>query len=396
MRAEPSANTTHVSAFGLEQFTTDETIELDPDGRTFRMSGVQRPRIGKPEAYDATASHLVRADNNHDVSGGKVAQVSRCTALWAVRARRLRPFGASRAGALGGSTLRPMGRLGADASRVIEAARELARKHRHETVGPEHLLAALLADDRMEQLLTEHVVDAKDLERRLVARFAEWPSSGLYRDAVAEPVPSAAFESLIARAGAGRLMALVRPVTLVQLARAAGSEPCLALLRWDASMEIGSTKDALTLARTFALSRREGWVSIFHLFAVLVKQAPLKNALREAHVDRDALVERIVMRLDDEPRFEEVVLDGLARLEDLRILLPALLRTKAIDVLLAELGTSVLELMQALVRAASMATACPTTARRPSTPSFTTTTSRPRSSSCACSVSASRSRKGER
>ena len=56
MRAEPSANTTHVSAFGLEQFTTDETIELDPDGRTFRMSGVQRPRIGKPEAYDAKGS----------------------------------------------------------------------------------------------------------------------------------------------------------------------------------------------------------------------------------------------------------------------------------------------------------------------------------------------------
>lgn len=51
-------HTTHVSAFGLEQFTTDETIELDPDGRTFRMSGVQRPRIGKPEAYDATASPL--------------------------------------------------------------------------------------------------------------------------------------------------------------------------------------------------------------------------------------------------------------------------------------------------------------------------------------------------
>lgn len=49
-------HTTHVSAFGLEQFTTDETIELDSDGRTFRMSGVQRPRVGKPETYDAHGS----------------------------------------------------------------------------------------------------------------------------------------------------------------------------------------------------------------------------------------------------------------------------------------------------------------------------------------------------
>jgi hypothetical protein len=49
-------HTTHVSAFGLEQFTTDEAIELDSDGRTFRMSGVQRPRVGKPETYDAHGS----------------------------------------------------------------------------------------------------------------------------------------------------------------------------------------------------------------------------------------------------------------------------------------------------------------------------------------------------
>ena len=245
-----------------------------------------------------------------------------------------------------------MGRLGADASRAIEVARELARKHRHEKVEPEHLLGALLADPRMEQLLTEHAVDRKDLEQQLIARLAAWPVSGLYRDALAEPVLSAAFESLIARAGAERLVALVRPVTLVQLARAACSEPRLSLLLWEASTEVGSTKDALAQARTFALSRREGWVSIFHLFAVLVEQAPLKNALREAQVDPDALGERIVMRLDDEPRAEEVVHDGLAKLGDLGVLLAALLRTKAIDELLTDLGTSVLELIQALVRSA--------------------------------------------
>ena len=76
-----------------------------------------------------------------------------------------------------------MGRLGVDASRVLAAARELARKHRHETLEPEHLLAALLSDDRMEHVLSEHAVDGSDLGERVTAHLVDRPTAGLYRDA---------------------------------------------------------------------------------------------------------------------------------------------------------------------------------------------------------------------
>jgi len=245
-----------------------------------------------------------------------------------------------------------MGRLGADASRVVEAARDLARKHRHEALEPEHLLGALLRDDRMERVLTERAVDRRDLRERLGACLVVLPTSGLYRDANVEPVPSDALQSLIARAGAGRLVALLRPVTFAQLAHAACSEPRLALLLRAASTAVASPRDALAQAKTFALSRREGWVSVFHLFHVLVEQPSMTNALRDAHVDRDALLGRIVRRLDDEPRVDDLVRDGLDKIEGLHVLLAGLLRTKAIDVLLTEMGGSVFSVMRGLVRSA--------------------------------------------
>lgn len=49
-------HTTRVRAWGVEAFTTEEHIELSDDGRTLRMSGVQRLRLGRPEAYEATGS----------------------------------------------------------------------------------------------------------------------------------------------------------------------------------------------------------------------------------------------------------------------------------------------------------------------------------------------------
>ena len=246
-----------------------------------------------------------------------------------------------------------MGRLGVDASRVLAAARELARKHRHETLEPEHLLAALLSNDRMEHVLSEHAVDGNDLGERVTAHLVDRPTAGLYRDARVEPVPSEALHSLMARAGADRLVTLVRPVSFAQLAQATCSEPRVALLLREASREVGSVKDALAQAKTFALSRREGWVSIFHLFHVLVKQPPMTHALREAHVDRDALLARIVARLDAEPTVADLVAEGLEKkLGGTSQLLAEVLRAKAIELQLAELGASLVEIRRALVRAA--------------------------------------------
>lgn len=245
-----------------------------------------------------------------------------------------------------------MGRLGADVARVIETARELARKHRHEALEPEHVLAALLSDARMEQVLTEHAVDGNDLGERVTAHLVHRATAGLYRDARAEPIPSEAFRSLMARAGAERLVTLVRPVTFAQLAEATCSEPRLALLLREASKEVGSVKDALAQAKTFALSRREGYLSVFHLFHVLVKQPSMTDALREIHVDREALLARIAARLDDEPTVADLVAEGLEKkVVGTSQLLAEMLRTKPIELQLTEMGASLFEIRRAIVRA---------------------------------------------
>jgi len=49
-------HTTRVRVWGLESFTTEERIELADDGRSLRMTGVQTPRFGRPERYEASGS----------------------------------------------------------------------------------------------------------------------------------------------------------------------------------------------------------------------------------------------------------------------------------------------------------------------------------------------------
>jgi hypothetical protein len=76
-------HTTRVSAWGLESFTTEETIELADDGRSLRMTGVQTPRFGKPEHYDASGSideTATRATYEITWLGGPLVQRTRIIA----------------------------------------------------------------------------------------------------------------------------------------------------------------------------------------------------------------------------------------------------------------------------------------------------------------------------
>lgn len=47
-------HTTRVSKLGLLVYETSERIVLGADGRSLRMSGEQRPRVGPAEPYEAT------------------------------------------------------------------------------------------------------------------------------------------------------------------------------------------------------------------------------------------------------------------------------------------------------------------------------------------------------
>ena len=45
-------HTTRVEKFGLTLFTSDETIAIADDGRSFRITGVQHPLVGPEERYE--------------------------------------------------------------------------------------------------------------------------------------------------------------------------------------------------------------------------------------------------------------------------------------------------------------------------------------------------------
>ncbi len=124
-----------------------------------------------------------------------------------------------------------MGRLGVDALRVLTAAGELARGCRHESVEPEHLLCALLAERRMEPVLAKLAIDHRVLTERIKGHLAGWPASGLYRDARNEPTAGERLRILLDRAGARRIVSLVWPITIEQLGRAACALPMVGLRR---------------------------------------------------------------------------------------------------------------------------------------------------------------------
>jgi ATP-dependent Clp protease adaptor protein ClpS len=242
-----------------------------------------------------------------------------------------------------------MGRLGADASRVVDAARALARRHRHEAVEPVHLLGALVADARMQPLLTERAVDREDLVARVEARLVAWPASALYRDARAEPKASEQLGVLLDCAGARRIVSLLRPLTFEQLAREACALPSLASVMLEARSEIVTAKDAVAHARLLAIARGDARPNFYHLIYVLADQAWMRSALRDAGVDPQTLHAALERRLEMAAGAGGLG-SALEKVGPRTTLLNAMLQTPLVAGLLSEIGVSVYGVRRALVR----------------------------------------------
>jgi ATP-dependent Clp protease adaptor protein ClpS len=242
-------------------------------------------------------------------------------------------------------------RLGPEATSVIEAAREVARRHRHATLEPEHLLRALAVDARAESHFAGRGVDRERLVDRVEARLAEWPASGLYRDAHVEPAPAPGLAPILERARAERIISLVRPVTLAALARAACDEPRLAQLLFEAGGEIETLQASLAQARTLAVARHHDSVSVYHLMRALADQAWVARVFREAEVDARALRRTLESRLDAYVASDDLLVRfELAETAHREHLLVALLRTPAVEHLFWENEIAVVDVLRALVR----------------------------------------------
>lgn len=245
-----------------------------------------------------------------------------------------------------------MGKLGADASRVLTAAKELARGYRHESVEPEHLLCALLTEGRMDSVLAKLAIDQEVLTERVKAHLGGWPASGLYRDARTDPAASERLRILLDRAGARRVVSLVLPVTVEQLGRAACALPSLVPLVMEARSEVVSARDAVAHARMLAIARADARVTVFHLTHILADGTWLGTALHRAGLDRKALQSALIGRMSTAGT-QDVLAAGIEKVASRDIVLTALLRTPQIKALFSELGVPIYRVFRALVDSSS-------------------------------------------
>lgn len=241
------------------------------------------------------------------------------------------------------------GRLDADAKSALDAAREVARGHRHEVVEPEHLLRALVADERAGAVLADRAVDCSKLAARIDARLAQWPMSGIYRDAHAEPA-EAGVERVVERARTDGVLSRLRPITLPRLTRAACAEPRLAELLSEARAEIETASAAFEQARTLAVARRHDSVSVYHLVRVLVDQPRLADVFRRARIDPGELVSNLESRLEVYVPSPDLIVRLPKTIPTAR-LLGLLLRLPAVDHLLWEQRATAIDVLKVLARA---------------------------------------------
>lgn len=244
-------------------------------------------------------------------------------------------------------------RLDPDAKHALHAASELARRYRHRAVEPEHLLRALLDIRESTLAFTERAVNSLALADCVDARLAEWPASGLYRDTHAQPAVAGGLSALLARAGAGRLSFIVRPLTVLQVARAACEERTLAALLFDARSEVATPAEAFAQARTLARARGHVSTSVYHLVRTVADQAWLVAPLVEANVDVAGLIRCVEGRLEASSDSDPDIVADFEALAPLgrEHLIGILFRIPAVERLLGENDVAVVDVLRALVGA---------------------------------------------
>jgi ATP-dependent Clp protease adaptor protein ClpS len=240
-------------------------------------------------------------------------------------------------------------RLGADATRVLDDARAIARRHRHDVVEPEHVLRALVGSARIAEMLMERAVDPALLAERVDARLAEWPAAGLYRDAPAEVTPSERLHIMLERAVGHRIVSFLRPLTLQQLARSALTLPTLLPVIMDARAEIVTAAHAVAHARMLATHRGDPLLTVFHVTHVLADQPWMAGALEDAGSSVSALQSVLEERIASAgPR--DALASTVESLATRALLVAALLQTPAVAAVFSENGVSAHDLRRALVR----------------------------------------------
>ncbi len=185
-------------------------------------------------------------------------------------------------------------------ARVLDAARAIARRHRHDSVEPAHLLAAVLRDAPG---LFVAGVSRERLLGSLEALFARGARAALYRDSPTEGATlSPACRVLLRRVAAYGGHGGVDAVTPARVLDELWSEPSLAALVAEAGFDARSLDEIVEAARALAASRAHRRTGVDHVLAVLRRTAWFSGAVAAGGVDHARLDACLAARLAAEGR----------------------------------------------------------------------------------------------
>jgi ATP-dependent Clp protease ATP-binding subunit ClpA len=243
--------------------------------------------------------------------------------------------------------------LDLEGTRALDAARAIARRHRHPTVELEHLVRVLVDVPAASLAFRERAVDVQALRDRIDARLAEWPpTSGIYRDPNSREALASSFDAVFWRAGATGWFAKLRPVKILPFARAACEVRAIAALLFEARAEIETPRQAVEQASTLARSRGHLTATVLHVLRAIIGQPWLDTILQNARIDVPTLVVALDRRLDDRAaRNRDEVADFFFPAPATRHqLVTALLLMPGVDRFLRANRVSVPDILEALVR----------------------------------------------
>lgn len=174
--------------------------------------------------------------------------------------------------------------MDAEHARRLELAHEDARRRRHRTTEPEHLLAVVLAIEGEAERLRARGLDPRELLDRTEAYLTALPVASCYRD-VCDAPPAPTLERALRRMrGRGWLPFIGRVPMLESLLLEPSVCRLVIALRCG-----GDCRYVVERARALAIASSHRTVGLEHVLRALLDVPSFVDVLREAEADVDTL-----------------------------------------------------------------------------------------------------------
>jgi ATP-dependent Clp protease ATP-binding subunit ClpA len=180
-------------------------------------------------------------------------------------------------------------------TRRIDLARIDARRRRHDSTEPEHLLAVALESQDIAQAVRARGLDPVELRDRLESRFTTRPAVGGYRDGSDSPL-STSLTRVVGRLKERRWVPFIAKMTILD---ALLLEPSIAELVFE--LRRGNDyRYVVERARARAVLSRHDGVGVEHVFSALLDVRSFVDTVRRAEGDADRLRATVDGVLDTE------------------------------------------------------------------------------------------------